>query len=198
MKRIYSLYLIGLLMTTFMGVPMLLLGSVGAIKTVFFLTFICGLFFALIKKSETAQMFAIFFLSSALGVATALGVKGDVNGIMMFGVAFATAFLGVVPRHLVHLSRVNIRKEYNSMFAPDSPFMVSQVLVYAFAQFAIVAIACAPNVLTFSVVTFGGLLLMLYLGERVLSRMRPKKKRENIISSCPACLGRGEVHHHAA
>jgi len=200
MKRVYLLYLIGLLMTTFMGIPTVLLGTVGAIKTVFFMAFICGLFFALIKKSETAQMFAIFFLSSSLGVATALGVKGDVNGAVMLGVAFTTAFLGVVPKHLVHLSRVNMRKEYNPLFTPDKPFTISQVLVYAFAQFAIVAIACAPHVLTFSVVAFCGLLLVLYVGERALSRMRPrsKKKRENIISSCPACLGRGDVHHHAA
>lgn len=181
-------------MTTFMGIPTVLLGTVGAIKTVFLITFVCGLFFALIKKSETAQMFAIFFLASALGVATALGVKGDVNGILMFGVACITAFLGAVPKHLVHLSRVNIRKEYNSMFAPDNPFTVSQVLVYAFAQFATVAIACAPNALTFSVVAFGGLLLVLYSGERALSRMQKKKK----VINCPACLGRGNIHHHAA
>lgn len=198
MKRIYSLYLIGLSMTALMGIPTVLLWTVGAIKTVFFLTFICGLFFALVKKSETAQMFAVYFLSSSFGVATALGVKGDVNGIMMFGVACTTAFLGVVPKHLVHLSRINIRKEYNPMFAPDKPFTVSQVLVYAFAQFATVAIVCAPNALTFLVIAFGILLLVLYVGERALSHMRPKKKRENIISSCPACLGQGDIHHHAA
>jgi hypothetical protein len=199
-KRIYSLYLAGLCMTTLVAVPAIFLKIAGAEKTIFWGFFFIGFVVALFRKSETMQMFATTFFALAMGVATALAVKGNINPAMMFGVIGVTVFLGVLPRRLVHLSRTNIRKEkgHDLMFAPDRPFTVPEVFGYTFVQFAFVALATTPGVATFVIVACVGFLLLVFWGERKLAHTRPPIKNEKKVSSCPACAGRGTVHSHAA